>query len=224
MALRPSRRIREDATRSMRAASSATPTAAPATSTARPRWCTCCARASSATRRATALLEVGGPSLSYGELWERARRVAGGLRARGVAARRPRGDPPAQRHRLGARLLRRADARRRRRAGQHPLHRRGGRLRARGLGRGLHVRRRRRAARRRAGRAARTLGPRGPRGDLLHERHDRLPEGRDDLARQLPDQQRERLALPTRSTARKGPRSRRSCRCRCSTSPAATAS
>jgi acyl-CoA synthetase (AMP-forming)/AMP-acid ligase II len=34
---------------------------------------------------ATAILEVGGPSLSYGELWERAGRVAGGLRDAGVA-------------------------------------------------------------------------------------------------------------------------------------------
>jgi acyl-CoA synthetase (AMP-forming)/AMP-acid ligase II len=34
---------------------------------------------------ASAILEVGGPSLSYGELWEGARRVAGGLRAAGVA-------------------------------------------------------------------------------------------------------------------------------------------
>ena len=33
---------------------------------------------------ATALLEVGGRSLSYGELWERALRVAGGLRGAGV--------------------------------------------------------------------------------------------------------------------------------------------
>jgi acyl-CoA synthetase (AMP-forming)/AMP-acid ligase II len=33
---------------------------------------------------ATAVLEVGGPSLTYGELWERAARVAGGLRALGV--------------------------------------------------------------------------------------------------------------------------------------------
>ncbi len=33
---------------------------------------------------ATALLEVGGPSLSYRELWERAARVAGGLRGAGV--------------------------------------------------------------------------------------------------------------------------------------------
>jgi long-chain acyl-CoA synthetase len=35
-------------------------------------------------RAATALLEVGGPSLSYGELWDRSARVAGGLRAAGV--------------------------------------------------------------------------------------------------------------------------------------------
>jgi long-chain acyl-CoA synthetase len=34
---------------------------------------------------ATALVEVGGPSLSYGELWERASRVAGGLLAAGVS-------------------------------------------------------------------------------------------------------------------------------------------
>jgi long-chain acyl-CoA synthetase len=36
-------------------------------------------------RDATALVEVGGPSITYGELWERAARVAGGLRAEGVA-------------------------------------------------------------------------------------------------------------------------------------------
>lgn len=33
---------------------------------------------------AIALVEVGGPSISYGELWERATRVAGGLRRTGV--------------------------------------------------------------------------------------------------------------------------------------------
>ncbi len=33
---------------------------------------------------ATALVEVGGPSISYGELWKRAARVAGGLQAAGV--------------------------------------------------------------------------------------------------------------------------------------------
>ncbi len=35
--------------------------------------------------RATAVLEVGGPAITYGELWERAARVAGGLRAEGIA-------------------------------------------------------------------------------------------------------------------------------------------
>ena len=34
---------------------------------------------------AIAVLEVGGPSLSYRELWERSARVAGGLHATGVA-------------------------------------------------------------------------------------------------------------------------------------------
>jgi acyl-CoA synthetase (AMP-forming)/AMP-acid ligase II len=33
---------------------------------------------------ATAVLEVGGPSISYGELWDRSSRVAGGLRGEGV--------------------------------------------------------------------------------------------------------------------------------------------
>ena len=33
---------------------------------------------------AIALVEVGGASVSYGELWERAARVAGGLRAEGI--------------------------------------------------------------------------------------------------------------------------------------------
>jgi long-chain acyl-CoA synthetase len=36
-------------------------------------------------RSATAVVEVGGGSLSYGELWDRSARVAGGLRGEGVA-------------------------------------------------------------------------------------------------------------------------------------------
>jgi long-chain acyl-CoA synthetase len=36
-------------------------------------------------REATTLVEVGGPALTYGELWGRAARVAGGLRATGIA-------------------------------------------------------------------------------------------------------------------------------------------
>ena len=69
----------------------------------------------------------GRQSLTYGELWERSARVAGGLRAARSRARGPRGDPPGQRDRLGARVLRRAAARRGRGAGQHALHRGGGR-------------------------------------------------------------------------------------------------
>ena len=64
-----------------RAACGAAPTASRATSTGRPRSCTCCAPASSATAAAVAIVEVGGRSLTYGELWDGAARVAGGLRA-----------------------------------------------------------------------------------------------------------------------------------------------
>ena len=53
-----------------------------------------------------ALVELGGERLTYRELWDRAARVAGGLRAR-RRARRPRRHPAPQRQRLGARVLRR---------------------------------------------------------------------------------------------------------------------
>src|SRR5262245_43816412 len=35
---------------------------------------------------AEAIVELGGPRLTYAELWERSARVAGGLRAEGIAA------------------------------------------------------------------------------------------------------------------------------------------
>ena len=35
---------------------------------------------------ASAIVEIGGGTLTYGELWDRAARVAGGLRASGVGA------------------------------------------------------------------------------------------------------------------------------------------
>ena len=63
----------------MRRGSSAAPTALRAMSTGRRRWCTCCARASSATRRPRRSLEVGG---AVAEL----RRAVG---ARGARRRRP---------------------------------------------------------------------------------------------------------------------------------------
>jgi long-chain acyl-CoA synthetase len=72
---------------------------------------------------AIAIVEVGGRSLSYGELWEGAARVAGGLREAGIEQ----GDRVAIRLANGIdwvlAFLRRAAARRGSRAGQHPLHR-----------------------------------------------------------------------------------------------------
>ena len=49
------------------------------------RWWRCCTRASSATRRRPPSWRSAAPTIGYGELWERAARVAGGLRAAGVA-------------------------------------------------------------------------------------------------------------------------------------------
>ena len=37
----------------------------------------------------TAVIELGGPSVTYAQLWERARRIAGGLRDAGVGAGGP---------------------------------------------------------------------------------------------------------------------------------------
>ena len=108
--------------------------------------------------RATAVLEVGGESITYGELWERAARVAGGLREAGVA----RGDRVAIRLGngidwvlafFGAQMLGAVVV-----PGQHALHRGRGRLRRRRLGREVHVRARRDAARRRPPSSRAALG------------------------------------------------------------------
>ena len=76
---------------------------------------------------AEALVEVGGERISYTQLWDRAARVSGGLARGRNQPRRPGRDQAAELDRLGGRVLRRADGRRRRRAGQHPARRtRGG--------------------------------------------------------------------------------------------------
>ena len=157
--------------------------------------------ASSARRTREAIVELGGTALTYrAAVGPRGARRRAACTRPGVGARRPRRDPAGQRRRLGARVLGRAAAGRRRRAGQHALRR--GRGRSYVLedsGAALRLRGRRAAARRRAVRRRRRRARR-PGGDLLHERHDRLPEGRDAHARELPGQQRDRAprasALP----------------------------
>ena len=81
---------------------------------------------------ALSIIEVGGDRLSFAQLWDRAARVAGGLRAAGLAPRRPGRDPASERRGLGARLLGSAARRCGGGPGQHPLH--GIRSRVRGLG------------------------------------------------------------------------------------------
>ena len=71
------------------------------------------------------------------------------------------------------------------------------------LRRDVRVHARSRAARRRAARRRRRSSRRGPGRDLLHQRHDRLPQGRDDHPRELPVQRRERC--PLRGSSASGP-------------------
>ena len=172
---------------------------------------------------ATAVLEVGGPSLSYGELWERAARVAGGLRGAGVE----RGERVAIRLAngidwvlafFGAQMLGAVVVPVNTRFTEEEVA-----YVVEDSGASYTFAPGDAAPRGRAGRGRRPR-PRRPGGDLLHERHDRLSQGRDDLARQLPHEQRERASAAWRSIARRARRSRRWSRCRCSTSPAATAS
>ena len=128
--------------------------------------------------------------------------------------------PPAQRKRLGARLLRHPDARCGRRSGEHSLHRERDRVRRHRLGRLVRLRARRSASRRRPGRRRRPQ-PQGPGCDLLHERHDRVPQGRDDDPRELPVELRD---VQSRDRVHEKTTSGTSSRCRCSTSRGATAS
>ena len=171
-----------------------------------------------------ALVELGGGRLTYRELWDRAARVAGGLRALGIE----RGD------RVGIRLPNGIDwvlaffgvellgavavpvnTRFTESEVEYVVDR---------LGRALRLRARRAAARRRAARRRRPRAQ-GPGGDLLHERHDRLPQGRDDDRTRTSSSNTEtRRRVHRRSTRAEGPSWRRSSPCRCSTSPAATAS
>ena len=175
---------------------------------------------------ASAVVEVGGGSLSYGELWDRAARVAGGLRRRwassaAIASRSAcrtgsTGCSPSSARSWPARSSSRSTPASPRTRSAYVVER----LRER-----LHV-----CATAAALPDGDAVGRRGSRarrsrGDLLHERHDRLSEGCDDLARELHRQQREHLPCILNRALRRDRRSRTLVSVPlCSTSPAATAS
>ena len=175
-------------------------------------------RAAPTGRRSSSSAAVGQLRGAVGPRRARRRRAAGRRRRAG----RPGRDPAAATASTGCSRSGARSCRRGRRAGQHALHRGRGRVRRRGLRRRVVVRAGRGAARRRA------AGGRRPRqhGDLAAIFYTSgttgLPQGRDDHPRELPHQHRERLRCLV------APPGARSCarwsRCRCSTSPAATAS
>ncbi len=136
---------------------------------------------------AVALVELGGPSLTYRQLWERAARVAGGLRAAGVA----RGDRAAIQmpngidwvlaffgsHLAGAVVVP-VNTRLSNDEASYVIEDSGSRV---TFSAGTPLPDDKPLAGRR-------YGARGSRGDLLHERHHRAPEGGGAHARQLPGQ------------------------------------
>ena len=156
---------------------------------------TCSGARSSGTPTAPPSSSSAGASVTYAELWDRARRVAGGLRDAGVGT----GDRVALRlgngldwalafwgaHLAGAVVVPMNTRLSRDRGGVRPRRQRGCLRRPSG----------RTAARRRA-RGAGRPGARRRRRALLHERHDRPPQGRDDDPRELPDHGRDVHPLP----------------------------
>ncbi len=153
-------------------------------------------------RRGVAVAEVGGPSVTYGELWERASRVAGGLRAAGLdrgdraaillAETASTGCWPSGAPSSPGVVAVPVNTRFKEAEVEYVVSDSGaayvfspGAALPDGEPRG----RRRPRARR-------------PRCDLLHERDHGLPEGRDDLARELPREYRERLPLRRRRQGR----------------------
>jgi len=150
---------------------------------------------------AVALVELGGRSLSYGELWDGAARVAGGLREQDIE----RGDRVAIRLGNGADWVLAFFGAQLLGAVVVPVNTRftedevayvvedSGAAFTFAPGASLPD-----------GKPVAVDDPRSRRArrDLLHERHDWLSEGRDDHARQLHDQQRELLPGPLRRALR----------------------
>ena len=155
---------------------------------------------------ASAVVEVGAGSLSYAELWDRAARIAGGLRAAGIE----RGDRVAIRLQNGIDWVLAFFGAQLAGAVAVPVNTRFTEEEAAYVIKTrerLHVCARRRAARRRAGRR-RGSAARRSRRDLLHQRHHRLSQGRDDLARRTSPPTARTRSAALRSTRSEGPRSR----------------
>ena len=143
---------------------------------------------------ALAIEEVGGQSLTYGELWERASRVAGGLRAAGLQ----RGDRAAivlpngadwvlafWGAQLAGVVAVPVNTRFKASEVEYVISDSGA----------AHVFRPDEGLPDGEPEVVAGPRPRRPGRDLLHQRHDRLSQGGDDLPRQLPGQRRERGPL-----------------------------
>ena len=198
-------------------------TASSATSTSPTRSWRCCATSVERDPDGEAVVELDGPRVTYRELWDAAARVAGGLRAAGVG----RGD------RVAIRLRQRRDW----------VLAFLGTLMAGGVAVPVNTRFTEpevayvvddcgasvvlepgRAAARTASRSSRTASSRTTsRRSSTRPARPGFPKGAMTTPRELPDQQRERPA-GRRHAARATRRCATSSRCRCSTSPAATAS
>ena len=143
---------------------------------------------------APAVIEVGGDRLTYQELWDRAARVAGGLRAAGLE----RGDRAAIVLPNGLDWVLAFWGAQLAGAVAVPVNTRFKEPEVEYIvvdsGAASCVSCRPSAARRRP-RGRGGSRARGSGGDLLYERHDRVSQGRDDHARQLPGQHRERGAV-----------------------------
>ena len=134
---------------------------------------------------------LGGERVTYQQVWDRSARVAGGLRGRRGRARRPGRQPLRQQPRVVPRVLGHADGRRRRGAGEHALLRQPRSTTSSPTRARSYVFQPDAALPDGDPFVIDGVEPDRPGRDLLHQRHDGLPEGCDDHPRELPVEQRD---------------------------------